>query len=733
VSINEYRPENPITWLLNIDYNKHKEEEIQRMGCKKIVLPMVITLAMLVQPCLAASENDRQEEESEPGQIQQLEEIEVRETSGAPGLQQTPTETVIDVDTFRTIGPQTSVLDILKTQSIIDFRGSNGFDPGVDSIFLRGFDAKRFVTAIDGLTVQKTGGRKSSNIVDYSQLPTFLLKEIEILPGPHSALYDSKSIGGVINMVTRKPEHRENLKPDVTISGGYGTYDTVNSTTTVEGAVQDFTYDLAYQYVSSDGYLRNSETRIQTYYGRLGYLLPADGFVTLSASVTDTDRHDPVNNPGTDGDYDDDYPDAEGGVFDPYMEPTWDGKAHNYRLNVEQPLPIGTVQFEGYTGKSNRKRAYYASPSATSLSVMDTDWWQEGAKLQDEYQWTDNHSTILGFDIARLYDDGIDNDKNERINKKGAYLQHNWTIIPSLSAQLGLRYEDVKIWVTNNGQIPGRDDIVERNWNQVMPKSFFTWKMDGLSSSLRDTSLSIGISKIWRAPDFHGDYNPQGKPAGVYLDPEHGMGYDLVLNRRLWKDISLKLGGSFYDIKDYIATNSTYAKNSGAGAGTMRYSDYKINLKEVYRYGVDIELGGHILDDLSFYLSYSWQEFENQGDEPAGETELDQRAKNRMSAGLCYNLFENTALLTDVNYQSKETIEISEEVSPDVWDFRQVQNDDYYTVDLSVQQKLLFSKGFLRNAMVSVYVKNVFNEEYYDAAGFPATDRTIGTTMSVSF
>ena len=703
------------------------------MRCKIIIFPMAATLAIMALPCFAASENEQQEDESQPEQVQQLEEIEVKETSGAPGLQQTPTETVIDVNTFRTIGPQTSVLDILKTQSIIDFRGNNDFDPGVDSIYLRGFDAKRFVTSIDGLTIQKTGGRKSSNIVDYSQLPTFLLKEIEILPGPHSALYDSKSIGGVINMITRDPEHRESLKPDVTISGGYGSYNTLNSTTTVQGAMQNFTYDLAYQYLSSDGYLRNSETDIQTYYGRLGYLLPADGFVTLSASITDTDRHDPVNNPGTDGDYDDDYPDAEGGVFDPFMRPTWDGKAHSYRLNVEQPSPIGTVELEGYTGKTNRKRAYYASTSDTNLSVMDTDWWQEGAKLQDEYQWTDNHSTILGFDIARLYDDGVNNYKSERINKKGAYLQHDWTIIPSLSAQLGLRYEDVKIWVTNNGQIQGRDDIVEREWDQVVPKSFFTWKMDELASYLRDTSLSVGISKIWRAPDFHGDYNPQGKPAGVYLDPEHGMGYDLVLNRRLWNDISVKLNYAFYDIKDYIAYNRTYAKNSGSNAGIMRYSDYMINLEEVYRHGIDFELGGHILDDLSFYLSYSWQKFENQGDELAGQTELDQRAKNRISAGLCYNLFANTALLTDVNYQSKETIEISEEVSEDVWDFRQVENDAYSTIDFSVQQKFFSSKGFLRNAMVSVYVKNVFNEEYYDAAGFPATDRTIGTTISVSF
>lgn len=697
------------------------------------MITLLGVMAIVDLPCLAASENEQQTENTPGSRVQTLDEMEVKETTGAPGLQQSPMETIIDLDTFHTIGPQTSIIDVLKTRSFVDFRGDNGLDPGVDSIFLRGYDATRFVTAIDGLTIQKTGGRKSTNIVDYSLLPTFLIKEIEILPGPHSALYDSKSIGGVINMITKKPEHKESLKPDVTTTAGYGSYNTVNSTTTVEGAVQNFTYDFAYQYFSTDGYLRNSATDIATYYGRLGYLLPADGFVTLSASISDTDRQAPVNNPGADGDYDSDYPEAEDGAFDPYSKPTWDGKSHNYRLNAEQPSPIGKVSFEGYTGKENRRRAYYANPGDTSLSVMDTDWWQDGAKLQDEYQWSNTQTTILGFDLARLYDDGIDNGKSERVRKKGAYIQHNWTILPSLTAQLGLRYEDVNIWVTNMGQIPGRDDIVGRQWDQFVPKSFFTWNMDELASWLRDTSLSAGISKIWRAPDFHGDYNPQGKPAGVYLEPEHGMGYDLVLNRRLWNDISIKLNYSFYDIENYIAVNSTYAKYSAASAGYLRYSDYKINLEEVYRHGLDLELGGHLLDPLSFYISYSWQDFENQGDEPAGQTELDQRAKHRISAGLCYDIFTATSLMVDYNYQSKEVIEVSEEIAEDVWNFRQVANDAYQTIDLSLRQKLFASKGFLKDAVVSVYVKNLFNEKYFDATGFPATDRTIGTTLSVSF
>jgi hypothetical protein len=90
----------------------------------------------------------------------------------------------------------------------------------------------------------------------------------------------------------------------------------------------------------------------------------------------------------------------------------------------------------------------------------------------------------------------------------------------------------VAIRVSNwNGKaycISGKGRWIDRDWDQFMPKSFFTWKMDEIAPIMRDTSLSLGVSKIWRAPDYHGDYNPQGRPAGAWLDPEHGIGYDLI-------------------------------------------------------------------------------------------------------------------------------------------------------------------------------------------------------------
>lgn len=692
---------------------------------KRIGIVWACLAAGLMPLCWATAGGAAETEE----EVQQLEDVVVKDKGGAPGLQTSPTETVIELDKFKTIAAPNSIVDVLKTQAIIDFRGESDYDPGVDSIYMRGFDSTRFVTAVDSLTLQKTGGRKSSNVVDYATLPAFLIDKVEILPGPHSALFDSKSIGGVLNFITRTPKRRQSLKPDLKLSTSYSSYNTWSSNVSLQGAAQAFTYDLGYQNYQTDGYLRNTEGETNNFFGRFGLVLPGDGFIALSTSYSDIDRQAPVTNePG--GDYDSSYPETDEASFEPYAKPIWDSISTVYRLNYEQTLPvIGRLHVGAYQSKDNRTRAYYVNEGDTERSVMDTDWWGEGGKIQDEISWADNHTTTVGVDLAKLYDDGLDNSKTERINKKGAFLQHQWGITPSLDLRAGLRYEDVHIWVTNNGAIPDREDIIERHWDQAMPKSFATWRMDGLATWLRDTSLSAGVSKIWRAPDYHGDYNPQGRPAGAWLEPEHGIGYDLVFDRRLWRDISLQVNYAFYDIEDYIASNSSYANYSGSSAGSLRYSDYKINLDRVHRHGVDLGLDGHIVDPLSFYLTYSWQRFYNQGDEPAGETALHQRAEHRVSAGLRYELLARTTLMIDYYYQSKEITEVSEEIAEDVYYFTEVENPSYNVFDFGIQYLLFNRFGPLQQGTFKFWIKNILDESYYNSSGQPATDRNYGVSF----
>ena len=677
--------------------------------------------------------------EIEDGKIHKLKDVVVKEESGAEGITVNPGKTTIQFDDFSIVGDKNNIQDLLKTQAIFDFRGSTDLVPDSDTMNMRGFSSGRFVMAVDGLTVQKTGGRKGSHIVDYSLLSALPIEKIEIIAGPHSSLYDSKSIGGAVNIVTQPPHRRDTLVPEASLSSSYSSYNTQNHKLNLDGAVDMVTYAVSAQKQSTDGYLRYNETDIETYSGSLGLLLPFDGYVNVTASNSEIDRQVVVNNTGED--YDSSYPEVTDSSWEPYQDPTWDKEAWSYKLNYFQNLPMGRLSAGAYKSMENRHRDYDVwiddddHSLGTERTYWKTKWQQEGGRIQDLYQWSENHETTIGFELARLYDG---DDLDERIRKKGTYIQHQWDITSFLDVKLGLRNEDVHIWVSNsqtNG-IPNRGEWIERTWNEWVPKSYTTLKMDQMADWLRDTSLSLGVSKIWHAPDSHGEYNPQGRPTGAWLDPEHGIGYDLVLNRRLYRDISMTIDYSFYQIKDYIATNRSYAKYSGGNAGELRYSDYKINLEEVYRHGIELNMGGHLFDDLSFYLSYAWQKFDNQGDEPAGETELDDEAEHRVTAGLSYQLWEKTALKLDYSYQGTETQEQSEEIGEDengdpIYTYREVDNPAYSVFNFAVEHTLFKEKYHIKNAQLQFYIKNLLDEEYYDSRGYLATDRTFGVNLSL--
>ncbi|MBU1169155.1 MAG: TonB-dependent receptor [Proteobacteria bacterium] len=683
--------------------------------------------------------------------VHDIGEVQVRAQGDQKDIRLSPVETVIRVDDMNRAGTVQNVTDLVLTLPMFDNRGASDLVPDVDSLYMRGFDSTRFSTAIDGMTLRKTGGRKSSNIVDYGLLPPWLFGEIQVLPGPYSAVYPAKSIGGVLNLIPKAPEQRDSLIPETRIDFSIESYGTVNQSISTRGSAGQVTYDFGYQNYRTDGYLRHTSADIGTFFSRIGYLLPADGFVTFSFSHTDTDKDTTViNDPDNpDSGYDPGYPVVAETTFYDYQEPTWDSTADSYRLIFKQPSWLGTWSAQAYYSEESRDYHYLTwvntsdhSLGKTDASAFETTWTQQGGKIEDALNLGQNHILTIGTDLEQCFDDGTpDKDKEKRIEVMGAYVQDSWAIVPGLSLKTGLRYEDVAIRISNIAKsghyITGRGDWIDRDWNEVLPKSFLTFELDHLSESFRDTSISAGVSKVWRAPDYHGDYNPHGRPAGAWIEPEHGYGCDLVLTRRLFSDIILKLDYGFYEIKDYIATNSAFAQYTPSAANPvtpgLEYMDYKVNLEKVVQHSVDIQMNGHLLETLSFYLGYAFLDMSSKGGEPAGEIACDQRARHRINGGLTYSLFSRTKLILDYTFQDHQIIEVSEEVGDDVWMFTQTPMDNWQTVDMAVQQVLFDHLGPIGKGTVKVYVKNLFDETYVNSSGYPATDRRYGASLNLMF
>jgi len=75
------------------------------------------------------------------------------------------------MEDYNIAGQPTNILDILKDRASIDFRGQSDLVPADDSIQMRGFDTRQFLTSVDGLVIQKTGGFWGDHNIDFGIIP----------------------------------------------------------------------------------------------------------------------------------------------------------------------------------------------------------------------------------------------------------------------------------------------------------------------------------------------------------------------------------------------------------------------------------------------------------------------------------------------------------------------------------------------------------------------------------
>jgi iron complex outermembrane recepter protein len=215
------------------------------------ILPL--TLAAIV-PCPVFS----QEEVT-------LEEVVVTATRDAEEIRKIPADvTVITKKEIDQSNAQ-NVIDLLRNEVGVvarDFYG-NGKTASVD---IRGFGETGPLN-----TLVLVDGRRVNEIdlsgVDWSQIPLDQVERIEIVRGAGSILYGDNAAGGVINIITKRPE-----KPfSASVEGVLGSYNYNKESASVSGKWGPLSAILSGGYQSTDGYRVNGFFRAKDVGGKLIY------------------------------------------------------------------------------------------------------------------------------------------------------------------------------------------------------------------------------------------------------------------------------------------------------------------------------------------------------------------------------------------------------------------------------------------------------------------------------
>ena len=395
----------------------------------------------------------------------------------------------------------TSLAEVLQ-----DVAGVSVVDEGpagsLASPSIRGSEPAQVLVLLDGVRLNSP----QNGQFNLSDLPVPLseIERIEVLRGPASTLYGSNALGGVIQIITRRPE----AAPLTRLSWREGRFDTRDLGFSTTGRKGPLGYRFSASRRHSDGYRPNSDLSQNDLNGLLRFALPGDMDLEVSAYHLQKKLGVP------------------GSVALP--SPQARQQDENTFVGATLKGPVGPVAIRArlsYDRLDNRYRDPGAYVPSDDRHLAQT----RGGELQGS--WTGGLETLTVG--GNVYRDTLDSTVVGKIgeNRWALFGQSETRLSPRWSLLFGLRY-----------------DAHENFRNELSPRA-------GLRVQLTPaTTLRASVGRAYRAPSFNDRYWPdegfdKGNPD---LRPETAWEYELALDQKLGQWGRVSVDGFRRDARDLI-------------------------------------------------------------------------------------------------------------------------------------------------------------------------------------
>jgi outer membrane receptor protein involved in Fe transport len=646
-------------------------------------------------------------------------------------------------------GKNITLPDVLKDEPDIDIKHRAGVGDTADTLAIRGFSGNRIMLNINGRPVN-SAGVVGGYYIDWGTIPLDNMEKIELIRGGSSVQYGNNALGGVINVVTKKPTE----KPAFTFFANYGTGKGIDSIENIRlghslkiGAIG---YSIAGSYQKSDPYLWNNDFEGKNLAATTYFDMPAKGELTLGIQYSNaargfirsnrmsTNPDDPnfsvrINN---------DYPLSFGETFSPYSGKafmpgpgaTWDKTKYYLDLGYTQPVGDALVEFRVYKNHEDRKEKNYSSSAVNSsyadgILVLDRKVASDrsyGASLQATKP-LDSHEFLGGVEYKVLaYGDTTLNYIDAAYNawfapvtgysasqqgiNWGYFAQDTWKTTERLTLTAGFRYDRYHNESINGSTVPELKD------SALTPKMTLTYKITG------NDAATVSLYQAMRTPGLPETYWwAEGATAGnPVLKPEKNNAVELTCQHNFDGSGYLRLSGYHYSIDNYIMF-----RNDPNWRGVY-------NIDRVVQSGVSIDGHQAFSSIISGRASVTWQKNKKGGDiyDTHGLSDrLDYLPEWKANAGLefrlpCHDMVMN---VTGRYVGERQTVYSYSYGWPSTTGFKLIKLDPYSTVDVDLKIPVM------QKAVFSLYAENIFDKEYEEQFGYRMTGRIIGSSIKISF
>ncbi len=454
----------------------------------------------------------------------------------------------------------------------------------------------------------------------WSLVPTNFIDHIEVVKGPFSSLYGSTAMGGVINVITRRPAYRALTSVEV----GFGFFDKpapawrytdrTQQQSQIElshsGQRGRVSYLLNFSRKQSDGHAENTAYEMYNVYGKTLYDLRQNRNLELSFGM---------------GKVENDYPHTWlfDQRYDPPLQPFRVTPAYsddrqrksNYNADLHYwAVPSARVKYSSrfYFYRNHARSVFnendplYRLPENQAFglqTVVDGD--KIGNLTQLDYYLSDHHYLISGMDWQM---DRVESSPdtvmygNRQTNNAAVYLQDEIEVTPQLTATVGLRYD----W---NHLVNG---VSHR---QFSPKLAFVYRPQ------KELALRWLVGQAFRSPSIAERFfqrelgggtlfkpNPNLKPERLDFSLETGV-------RWRWRDLAeIDLAYFRYHYRDML-----YWIEISAEEGVL-YTLFQVrNLNRALMQGLESELRLHWKNHLHTSFSYTYLDAKDQSPNRIGD------------------------------------------------------------------------------------------------------------------
>jgi outer membrane receptor for ferrienterochelin and colicins len=462
---------------------------------KKLFMVMLAALVLFALPVGAQEE------------VLELDEVVVTASRYEESIMDTPVSIEVISQEEIEESNANNLADLLQFAGSVHIKDNGGLYAKKD-VLIRGFRGDQVLILIDG----QPYNNPNDGEVKLQQIPIELIKRVEVLKSPSSAIYGPNAMGGVINIITKDAKDISKT----TLNLGLGSYNTkqlgISSSFTGDKSSFVFIYDDLY----SDGHRENSKIDREDFFAKYKYLLSETTDIKVAFKYNDSY----IEYPGTT-------------IFQS------NGIMDDIDRNINFVLNQNFEEKDRQISLFNNNRDLYAITYGFTDYITDTNINSYGLSYQENL-YLKNHTVSYGLDLTKneveakinYFDYGIfayteDNYNKDNLNK-AVFIQDKYNYNEKNIFSYGLRYDD-------------HDEY----GSELSPKFGYIYKIND------NLNFNFAASQSFRAPSFYELYGTYGN---LDLKPEKTDSFDLGF--KYFDDVCSREISIFKrDVKDLIVTD----------------------------------------------------------------------------------------------------------------------------------------------------------------------------------